>query len=97
MVDGPIRKGLRLARRHTDRYPVAVSAGNCRPQQRQDRCAASGPMRRQLHIAIGGMQSGPPGRRLRGNFGLFYSFSSSPAATRRTRSELRSMAAWLRP
>ena len=52
-------KGLRPARRHTDRYPVAVSAGNCRPQQRQDRCAASGPMRRQLRIAISGMQSGP--------------------------------------
>ena len=33
---GPMRKELRIARRHTDRYPGAVSTENCGSQQLQD-------------------------------------------------------------
>jgi hypothetical protein len=33
VATGPMRKGLRIARRHTDRYPGAVSSEKLRPQQ----------------------------------------------------------------
>ena len=54
-----MRKALRLARRHSEQNPGAVSTENCRLQQRQDLACRQGPMRRGLRIAIGGIPSGP--------------------------------------
>jgi hypothetical protein len=54
-----MRRGLRIARRHTDRYPGAVPLRTAGRNSGRIRRVAPGPMRRGLRIAIGGMQSGP--------------------------------------
>ena len=73
VASGPMRRGLRIARRHTDRYPGAVSTENCRAQQRQDLACRPRPMRRGLRIAIGGMPSGPRAVVFTGTPSLSYS------------------------
>jgi len=69
-----MRKGLRIARRHTDRYPGAVSTENCRPQLAPGPCAED----------CASLQVGcrlAPRRRLRLSYS---SFSSCSPAARQT-------------
>ena len=90
VAPGTMRKGLRIARRHTDRYPGAVSTSTAGCNSGRIGRVAPGPMRRGLRIAIGGMPSGPRAVVFTETPSLSYSpFSScSPAAPRRTRSRL---------